>query len=209
MANLYHQIYKTTGKILPEINLGGGWAIQYTSADAVPDNHAYIEKMCTTFTTALDTAGMAHPKLIVEPGRSIVGNAGVTLYQVGTIKPTSEGPPYAFIDGGMADNIRPLLYGSTYTIECATKANTSPNQSYRIAGKFCESGDILAHQVTLPNLTIGDILVVYATGAYNYSMASNYNRFCRPAMVSVKNSTSQIMVRREELTDLISYDETG
>lgn len=209
MAAVYNEIKEMTGQELPQVNLGGGWGIRYTEEDTSPSPAIYIEKMCTAFKTALDKFGLKHPRLIVEPGRSIIGNAGITLYQVGTIKPTPGGLIYAFIDGGMADNIRPLLYNAAYTIDCATKLNQDKTHTYRIAGKFCESGDILAKEVRLPDLHPGDILVVYGTGAYNYSMASNYNRFCRPAMVGVKNGTSQIIVRREELTDLISYDETN
>jgi len=145
-------------------------------------------------------------KLIVEPGRSIVGAAGVTLYNVGGIKDIPDIRKYVFIDGGMADNPRPILYDAKYDALLGNKPEADKVEAVTVAGRFCESGDILIKDIKLPKVETGDTLVVACTGAYNYSMASNYNRVGRPAMVLVNNGDANITVKRESYEDLIIND---
>jgi diaminopimelate decarboxylase len=143
---------------------------------------------------------------MLEPGRSIVGNAGITVYTIGTIKEIPNSKTYVFINGGMADNPRPMMYQSEYTVELTQSNSDDATQSYTIAGRFCESGDILAKNIQLKSPKVGDLLIVYGTGAYNYSMASNYNRTRRPAMVIVNKGHSQLLVQRESFEDLVRLD---
>jgi diaminopimelate decarboxylase len=206
MAAHTETLTRLLGRSVEEINLGGGIGIQYTHSDDPPAIADVVTTLCATLISELDQRGLKHPKLILEPGRSIVGTAGVTLYTVGAIKDIPGIKTYAFIDGGMADNIRPMLYQAQYTHDVATKANQPALKSYAIAGKFCESGDVLTHNVQLPELEVGDIVIVFDTGAYNYAMASNYNRAPRPAMVGVANGKACLWVRRESLDDLIRND---
>ena len=147
------------------------------------------------------------PALFIEPGRSIISTAGVTLYTAGSSKQVPKGKKYFAVDGGMADNPRPSMYQAEYYAEIANKPDFELRQDVTIAGRFCESGDILIKNIKLPQLEEGDILCVYNTGAYNYSMASNYNRVQKPAMVLVNNSQSDIIIKRETLDDLIAHDE--
>ena len=141
--------------------------------------------------------------IYIEPGRSIISTSGVTLYTVGSSKQVPNGRKYVAVDGGMADNPRPAMYKAKYSAEVANKTNAQEKEDVTIAGRFCESGDILIENITLPKLEAGDILCVYNTGAYNYSMASNYNRVEKPAMVLVNNSQSDMIVNRESLEDLV------
>ncbi|MGI9017437.1 MAG: diaminopimelate decarboxylase [Euzebya sp.] len=186
---------------LEELNLGGGLGIAYTSADRVPSIERHIEVLLA----AVDAALPRRPRLYVEPGRSIVGPAGVTLYTVGTVKHVPQVRSFAAVDGGMSDNPRPSLYGARYTVAAVRSAtNQVP---YTLAGKHCESGDVLAHDVMLPaDLRAGDLVVVAATGAYGHSMASNYNRLPRPAMVAVAQGSARLLVRRESLEDVLALD---
>ncbi len=144
--------------------------------------------------------------MILEPGRSIISTAGVTLYTVGSSKQVPKGRKYVAVDGGMADNIRPAMYQAEYFAQIANKPENQNLQNVTISGRFCESGDILINSIDLPEIEEGDILCVFNTGAYNYSMASNYNRAEKSAMVLVNNSQSDIIISRESLDDLISHD---
>ena len=146
------------------------------------------------------------PKIMIEPGRSIISNAGTTLYEVGGTKSTYGGRDYIFIDGGMGDNPRPALYSAIYEASIANKMNDENTHLYTIAGKCCESGDIIIKDINLPEAEAGDIVAVASTGAYNYSMASNYNRITRPAVVFVKDGFARLVVRRETYEDLIRND---
>ena len=146
------------------------------------------------------------PTIYIEPGRSIISTSGVTLYTVGSSKQVPNGRKYVAVDGGMADNPRPSMYQAEYVAQVANKQVSDELEKVTIAGRFCESGDILINEIELPKLSSGDVLCVYNTGAYNYSMASNYNRVEKPAMVLVNNSHSDIIVYRETLDDLISKD---
>ena len=189
-----------------ELNCGGGFGIQYKDSDNAPNISDIILQMATELKLLCDEKQLPHPKLIFEPGRSIIANAGVTLYSVGATKSVSGGSHYMFVDGGMADNPRPMMYQSEYTFD-VLNPKSADRTTYKIAGKFCESGDILAEKVELPTVHSNDLIVVYGTGAYNYSMASNYNRFCKPAMVIVNNGHHALLVKRETYSDLIRFDQ--
>lgn len=200
------EIKNATGVSVDIINCGGGMGIQYVAQDDPPVMADYLEKMTTILKQECDKAGLKQPKLMLEPGRSIVGNAGVTLYSVGTLKSIPGVKDYIFIDGGMADNPRPMLYQSQYTFTIANKTTQPHTHTYAVAGKYCESGDVLTHQVKLPEAEVGDIVCVFGTGAYNYSMASNYNRCLRPAMVVVNETQSRLLVERETFEDILRHD---
>ncbi len=189
------------------INIGGGLGIQYLKTDDPPDISLTVAKVANHLKKELKKFGLPELQLIMEPGRSIIGRAGITIYKIGTIKKVSAKRTYLFIDGGMADNPRPLIYQSEYSFDIINKAELEKNAYFTIAGKFCESGDILAKHVALPcDVEVGDYLIVYSTGAYNYAMSSNYNRFCKPAMVLVNNGEAKLIVKRESLQDLIRND---
>lgn len=194
------------GRDVDVLNLGGGMGIQYTENDDPPVVSDLVSGMVKRLKSACRAQGIPEPKLILEPGRSIVGVAGLTVYRVGAIKDIPGVKTYAFIDGGMADNIRPMLYQAKYTFGVAQGADRPKTKVYAVAGRYCESGDVLSHQVTLPEVQVGDLIVVYGTGAYNYAMASTYNRVPRPAVVLVENGRSQVLVRRETMEDMLRLD---
>ncbi|MGE4169596.1 MAG: diaminopimelate decarboxylase [Candidatus Margulisiibacteriota bacterium] len=206
MAAHMAEIKAKFGIDIPELNLGGGVGIRYTTEDDPPLIETFVETLTQTLKAALDQRGLPHPRLLLEPGRSLVANAGVTAYSVGAIKDIPGVKTYLFIDGGMADNPRPMLYQSKYTFALANKFKSPSEKHYAVAGKYCESGDVLTHDVVLPEASKGDTLVVFGTGAYNYTMASNYNRAARPAMVCVGQGQSKVWVRRETLDDLLRLD---
>ena len=185
---------------LAEINIGGGLGIAYLPQHNPPS----IEHFAREIGQALKDKTMA--KLVLEPGRSIVGTAGVTLYTIGGTKYIPGIRKYTFIDGGMSDNPRPILYDAVYDAVLGNKPEAAPEEEVRVAGRFCESGDILIKQIKLPKVEVGDILAVACTGAYNYSMASNYNRVGRPAMVMVNEGDASVVVKRESYEDLILND---
>lgn len=183
-----------------EINIGGGPGIAYLSSDEPPEIEAYAQQIAKALKSKTNA------KLVLEPGRSIVGTAGVTLYTVGGIKDIPDVRKYVLVDGGMADNPRPILYQAVYDAKIANKANDKPVEKVTIGGRFCESGDILIRDIKLPKIEAGDILAVLVTGAYGYSMASNYNRVPRPAMVLVNNGQATLIIKRESYDDLIRND---
>ena len=191
---------------LSEINIGGGIGVKYTESDCPPSVYDVAEIIITRLNECIEKYNIEPPALFIEPGRSIISTAGVTLYTVGSSKQVPNGRKYVAVDGGMSDNVRPSMYQAEYTAQVANKPEAENLEKVTIAGRFCESGDILIKDVELPELEEGDILCVYNTGAYNYSMASNYNRVPKPAMVLVNNSKSCIIVNRETLDDLISHD---
>ncbi len=190
------------GLNLDEINIGGGLGVKYTDADNPPS----VDVLADAVTRALDKFAVEAKTIYIEPGRSIISTSGVTLYTVGSSKQVPNGRKYVAVDGGMADNPRPSMYQAKYTAQVANKIKFDETEKVTIAGRYCESGDILIEEIELPKLEAGDILCVYNTGAYNYSMASNYNRVEKPAMVLVNNSLSDIIVYRETLDNLISHD---
>lgn len=194
------------GIVFDEINIGGGLGVKYTDEEYPPSVFEIGKLIVKALNRCIKKYSIPAPALYIEPGRSIISTSGVTLYTVGSSKQVPHGTKYWAVDGGMADNPRPSMYQAKYKAQIANKAEYENSQKVTIAGKFCESGDILIKDINLPELEEGDILCVYNTGAYNYSMASNYNRFQKPAAVLVNNSQSDIIVNRESLDDLISHD---
>ena len=198
------RINEKFGLNLDEMNIGGGLGVKYTENDTPPD----VKDLAKVVAKAMDKYSDKIPAIYLEPGRSIISTSGVTLYTVGSSKEVNlDGKikKYIAVDGGMADNPRPSMYQAEYVAELAIAKN-APNEKVTLAGRYCESGDILINEIELPHLESGDIICVYNTGAYNYSMASNYNRVEKPAMVLVNNSQSDIIINRESLNDLISHD---
>jgi len=191
---------------LPTLDLGGGLAIAYTGADRVPDVRAAVEVTATALAGLLTARGLPLPELILEPGRSIAGPAGVTLYTVGAIKHTAAGITYAAVDGGMADNPRPAMYGARYEAFAVDRAGEEDTHFYAIAGKHCESGDVLIEAARLPELRPGDVLAVPATGAYTATMASTYNALPRPAAVMVNDGRERVVAARETVADLLARE---
>ena len=206
MGKEISRINEKFGLKLHEINIGGGLGVKYTNADVPPSTYEIAELIINKLQEVSEKYNIEPPTLFIEPGRSIISTSGVTLYSVGSSKQVPQGTKYVAIDGGMADNPRPSMYQAEYSAEIANKKETDEIETVTIAGRFCESGDILIKNIELPKLEEGDILCVYNTGAYNYSMASNYNRVQRPAMVLVNNSQSDIIINRETLDDLVSHD---
>lgn len=196
------RIKKLHGLELDEMNIGGGLGVKYTESDNPPE----VKILADAITEAMHKYAIDIPTVYLEPGRSIISTAGVTLYTVGSSKQVPNGRKYVAVDGGMADNPRPSMYQAEYMAQVANKFDDSVTEKITIAGRYCESGDILINEIELPKLESGDILCIYNTGAYNYSMASNYNRVEKPAMVLVNNSHSDIIVYRETLDNLISND---
>ena len=194
------------GLKLDEINAGGGLGVKYTDNDCPPSVYTIANIIINRLNECIEKYKIEPPALFIEPGRSIISTAGVTLYTIGSSKQVPKGKKYVAVDGGMADNPRPSMYGAEYSAQIVNKASAEPVENVTIAGRFCESGDILIKNIKLPELEEGDILCVYNTGAYNYSMASNYNRVQKPAMVLVNNSQSDMIVTRETLDDLIMHD---
>ena len=194
------------GLKLDEINVGGGLGVKYTEKDCPPSTFTIAEIIIERLNNCIKKYNIDSPTLFIEPGRSVISTSGVTLYTFGSSKQVPKGKKYFAVDGGMADNPRPSMYQAEYYAEIANKADYEIANTVTIAGRFCESGDILIKDIKLPELEEGDILCVYNTGAYNYSMASNYNRVQKPAMVLVNNSQSDIIINRETLDDLISHD---
>lgn len=191
---------------LDEINIGGGLGVKYTEKDCPPSTYEIAEVILDSLNKAIQKYNITPPTIFLEPGRSIISTSGVTLYTIGSSKQVPKGKKYIAVDGGMADNIRPAMYQAEYSAVLANKPELESLQNVTICGRFCESSDILINNINLPEIEEGDVLCVFNTGAYNYSMASNYNRVEKSAMVLVNNSQSDIIVNRETLDDLISHD---
>ncbi|NLZ53079.1 MAG: diaminopimelate decarboxylase, partial [Thermoanaerobacteraceae bacterium] len=189
-----------------EIDFGGGFGIKYRESDKPLPIKEYIKALVTSVKENCHKYGLPIPKLSIEPGRAIVGEAGTTLYTIGAIKNIPGVRKYVSVDGGMSDNIRPALYGAKYSAVIANKANKPNEEKVSIAGKCCESGDMLIWDIELPKIEPGDILAVFSTGAYHYSMASNYNMIPKPAVVFVKDNTARLVVRRQTYEDLLSNE---
>ncbi|TCP63784.1 diaminopimelate decarboxylase [Heliophilum fasciatum] len=189
------------------LNLGGGFGIRYTEKDDPADVADYARLVIEAVQQEAQKRNMPVPKLVVEPGRSIVATAGTTLYTVGSIKEITGVRKYVAVDGGMTDNPRPALYGSKYEALLANKANQPNEEVVTITGKCCESGDMLIWDLSLPKVESGDILAVTCTGAYNYAMSMNYNRIGRPAVVFVRDGEGSVVVKRETWEDLVRNDQ--
>jgi len=191
---------------LNEINIGGGLGVKYTQDDAPPSTYEIGELIINKLNEVIEKYNIEPPTVFLEPGRSIISTAGVTLYQIGSTKQVPHGTKYVSVDGGMADNPRPSMYQAQYIAEIANKKDTTETEKVTIAGRYCESGDILIKDIELPKPDYADLLCVYNTGAYNYSMASNYNRTQKPAMVLVNDGMAEVIAERESLDDLIAHD---
>lgn len=199
----WHEKHGYTCSVL---NLGGGFGIRYTEEDTPLEPSVYVKEMIEAVKAVAGDSNYPVPEIWIEPGRSLIGDAGTTLYTIGATKEVPGIRNYAAVDGGMSDNIRPALYGAKYSSVLANRAQEALSETYTIAGKCCESGDKLIEEAQLPVVTAGDILAVFCTGAYGYSMASNYNRLVRPAVVFAEDARAQLVIRRESLEDLISHD---
>ena len=202
------KLKKELGIVVHTVNMGGGFGVYYKEGDDPKPIEEVLSEIIT-YTEAMEIKyQIGFKELCIEPGRSIVGNAGTTLYEVGGIKETVGGKTYVFIDGGMSDNIRTALYQAEYEAGVVNKLNDTDIREITLAGKLCESGDIIIEKGKLPKATeIGDIVAVTTTGAYCYTMSSNYNRMMRPAVVFVKDGKAKVAVKRETLDDLIRNDE--
>ncbi|MGQ9512775.1 diaminopimelate decarboxylase [Thermodesulfitimonas sp.] len=200
------EVREATGWVIEELDLGGGLGIYYVQGDDPPAIEEYAAAIRETVREAVGELGLPLPRLVVEPGRSIAGPAGTTLYTVGGVKEIPGVRLYVMVDGGMNDNIRPALYRARYEAALANRMREEPVTPVTVAGKCCESGDILIHNVRLPYPAPGDILAVPATGAYNYAMSMNYNRIPRPAMVLVGDGRAEVIVARESFADLTRND---
>ena len=188
------------------IDLGGGLGIQYVEGEAAPAAGPFVEALIDRVERAWKLHDLPLPRLIFEPGRSLVGRAGMTLYRVGVVKRASETTTYVAIDGGMSDNPRPQLYGAQYTAMLANRAGEPPSRAFSVCGKHCESGDVLIERVELPEPRRGDVLAVPATGAYTLGMGSNYNGVPRPAAVLVSDGQARVIRRRETVEDLLAFE---
>lgn len=191
---------------LKVLNVGGGFGIQYTIEDKPLLIEEYIDSIITAVESETNNLGLSMPEIWIEPGRSLVGDTGITLYETGSQKSVPDIRNYLAIDGGMSDNIRPALYGAKYTGVFANRVNDKVTELYSIAGKCCESGDMLIWDLPLPQSQKKDILAVFSTGAYGYAMASNYNRIPRPPVIFVENGVDFLAIQRETYSDLMRLE---
>lgn len=196
------------GYLAQVINVGGGFGIKYTQEDHPLRPEEFVKTIVKVIKTEAEKMNYPLPEIDIEPGRSIVGPAGYNLYTVGSRKDIPGYRSYITVDGGMGDNIRPALYQAKYETVLATDPQAPLTEHVRIAGKYCESGDILAEDQALPQVKAGDLLAMLDTGAYGYSMASNYNRNSRPAVVFAENGKAKLVIKRESLEDLVHLDQS-
>ena len=206
MMEFIAKVKTELGIDIEKLNLGGGFGIRYVESDDPIKYEEYIKAVSEVVKAEAEKHGLNVPFILMEPGRSIVAPAGITLYTVGGIKDIKNVRKYISVDGGMGDNPRYILYGSEYTALAANHASDEASEVVTVAGKCCESGDIIMENKKLQQLKVGDTLAVLATGAYNYSMASNYNRIPRPAMVAVSGDSASIVIKRETYEDIIKLD---
>jgi diaminopimelate decarboxylase len=184
------------------LNVGGGLGIAYTEDDEPPSIEDYVDVKVRGVAKLFDPM----PRILIEPGRSLVGNAGITAYSVGTVKEIPGVRTYVAVDGGMSDNLRPIIYGSRYEVLVANRATEPPDTPVTVAGMHCESGDILVRDAIVATPAVGDVLVTPATGAYGYAMANNYNAVPRPPVVFCRQGDARLVVRRETYDDLVARD---
>ncbi|MEU8763024.1 diaminopimelate decarboxylase [Streptomyces sp. NPDC048659] len=207
VVGLLAEVRDEHGVELPEIDLGGGLGIAYTSDDDPREPHDIAKALSEIVTRECEAAGLATPRISVEPGRAIVGPTAFTLYEVGTVKPLEGLRTYVSVDGGMSDNIRTALYDAEYSVALVSRTSDAEPLLVRVVGKHCESGDIIVRDAFLPaDVAPGDLLAVPATGAYCRSMASNYNHALRPPVVAVRDGEARVIVRRETEEDLLRLD---
>lgn len=209
IQKLYDYLAKWNNELsfFPKVlNLGGGFGIRYTDADEPLEPKEYIDAMIGEVTRLSASNSVSVPEIWIEPGRSLVGDAGTTIYSVGSQKDIPSVRHYVAVDGGMSDNIRPALYQAQYEAALANRAGEKGTKKVSVAGKCCESGDMLIWDILLPEVQSGDYLAVFCTGAYGYSMSNNYNRIPRPAVVFAENGEEQLVVKRETYEDLLRLD---
>ena len=206
MMNFAGDLKDKLNLTIKKLNLGGGYGIRYTKNDDPVPYDEYIKNVSEAVKKTAKKRNIECPFILMEPGRSIVAPAGITLYTVGGVKDIKNVRKYISVDGGMGDNPRYILYQSEYSAVVANNAGAEPTEKVTVAGKCCESGDLLMENVMMPEIKVGDTLAVLATGAYNYSMASNYNRIPRPAVVAVTGGNARVVVKRETYDDLIRND---
>lgn len=209
MVNFIETIRQETGYTADVLNIGGGFGVAYLESDDPLDFADTMTQVMDTLVAEVNRFGLPLPKIGIEPGRWLVANAGATLYEVGTVKEVSGVRTYVSVDGGMTDNIRPALYDAEYDVIAATRMDEPKTLEAKIVGACCESGDIISNRSLIPPVEAGDLLLVKATGAYNFSMASNYNQMLRPAVVFVKDGTHRLVVRRQTLEDLVACEIVG
>ncbi len=206
MMKFISDIKTGLGLTISELNLGGGFGIRYIPSDSPIAYDKYMEAVSRIVKESAEKYELTLPKILMEPGRSIVAPAGITLYTIGSVKKIPNVRTYVAVDGGMGDNPRYILYQSEYDFQIANKAGEKKTDTVTIAGRCCESGDLLGENISLQEAQPGDILAVLATGAYNYSMASHYNRLPNPAVVMIKDGKPRIIVKRESYDDLVKND---
>jgi diaminopimelate decarboxylase len=207
MVKLIRKIKDLEGVDTLNLNLGGGLGVKYLESDNPPSIEYFVNLIVDNLTKDIKENNLIMPKILMEPGRSIVAEAGITLYTIGNIKEIPGVRKYLIVDGGMADNPRPILYEAKYEAVLVNKINSNlPEEVVTIAGKCCESGDILIKDLKLPSAFPGDLLAVFTTGAYHYSMSSNYNRLSRPAVVLVNQGKDDFIVKRETYADIVRND---
>lgn len=206
MFDFIARMRDTCGFTASELNIGGGFGVYYSQGDDPMEVTSCLTQLAEQAVIEAQARQLTVPRLMIEPGRSIVANAGTTLYRVGGIKQTYAGKQFIFVDGGMTDNPRTALYDSRYEALISPHAPEAPAETFTVAGKCCESGDVLIHGIALQRPKPGDILAIGGTGAYNYSMSSNYNRLPKPAVVFVEDGKARLAVRRETYEDLIRND---
>ena len=201
-----YEIYERFGVVIKKLNAGGGFGIQYTENDKPLDFDIVTKTIVNIVNTGFEARGWDRPIILIEPGRFVVGNAGITLYTVGSIKDIPDVRRYVSVDGGMHENIRPALYQSKYDAIVANRAEDKKDTLVTIAGKNCESGDILIQDIMMANPMPQDIIAMFSTGAYHYSMSSIYNQNLRAAVVTTYQGKSKVIIRRQTFDDLIACD---
>jgi diaminopimelate decarboxylase len=203
---LYNEVRTQHGLVLTDLDLGGGLGIAYTEADTPEAIPTLVRCLTSKVQAVAAELNYPLPRLLLEPGRSLMARAGITLYTVGGRKVVEGVTPFVSVDGGMGDNIRPALYQAQYSAVVANRLNQPCTETVRVVGKYCESGDVLLREFNCPTLQPHDVLLVMGTGAYNYAMSSTYNRIGRPAMVLVENGQHALLIKRESLDDLLAND---
>lgn len=206
VLKLAKKISNLLARPLEEVNLGGGFGVYYTHEDKPLDYKTFLPKYINKLESIVESINLDVQTISIEPGRAMINESGSTLYEVGQVKAMEASNDYVFVNGGMTDNPRPALYQAKYEASLVEKISKPAEKTYTIAGKCCESGDILIKDIDLPQVEPGDLLVIPSTGAYNYSMSSNYNRIEKPAVVFVKDGNARLAVRRENYEDLIRND---
>ncbi len=206
MLHFMDDVRKEMGYTIEILDLGGGFGIRYTDADEPVPYRDYMQRVSKVVHETCRELSMQVPYIYIEPGRSIVGEAGLTLYTVGSVKEIPGVRNYVAVDGGMTDNPRYILYQSSYDVLLANHADKTPDYTATIAGRCCESGDLIQENVKIAKPKAGDLVAVLATGAYNYSMASNYNRVNRPPVIMVRGGSPRVVIRRESYEDLVRND---